>query len=104
MRPLLKEDGTAVCLIKPQFEAGKGKVGKNGVVRDKEIHEEVIKKIYDFCLGNGFTVIDMDYSPVKGPEGNIEYLIYIRKSDSPVSEKEFDIPELVARSHAELDR
>ncbi len=104
VRPLLKEDGTAVCLIKPQFEAGKGKVGKNGVVRDKEIHEEVIKKIYDFCLGNGFTVIDMDYSPVKGPEGNIEYLIYIRKSDSPVSEKEFDIPELVARSHAELDR
>ena len=100
----LKDEAEAVCLIKPQFEAGKGKVGKNGVVRDKQIHREVIEKIYDFCLGNGFSVLDMDYSPIKGPEGNIEYLIYIKKSDSPISMKEFDIADLVERSHAELDK
>ena len=104
VRPFLKDEAEAVCLIKPQFEAGKGKVGKNGVVRDKQIHREVIEKIYDFCLENGFSVLDMDYSPIKGPEGNIEYLIYIKKSDSPVSMKEFDIADLVERSHAELDK
>ena len=104
VRPFLKKDGCAVCLIKPQFEAGKGKVGKNGVVRDKAVHIEVIRKIYDFCLENGFSVLDLDYSPIKGPEGNIEYLIYIEKSDSPVSEKQIDIESVVAQSHGELDK
>ncbi|MBQ3929003.1 MAG: TlyA family RNA methyltransferase [Clostridia bacterium] len=103
VRPLMKQNGTAVCLIKPQFEAGKGKVGKNGVVRDKAVHQEVIDKIYGYCLQNGFDVLDMDYSPIKGPEGNIEYLIYIRRSDEPKVFKEFDIPQLVEDSHAELD-
>lgn len=104
VRPLLKEDGCAVCLIKPQFEAGRGKVGKNGVVRDKNIHIEVIEKIFNYCLENGFSVLDLDYSPIKGPEGNIEYLIYIRKSDEPVSVKEFDIVSIVEQSHSELDK
>ena len=94
VRPFLKDKAQAVCLIKPQFEAGKGKVGKNGVVRDKQIHIEVIQKIYDFCLNNGFSVLDMDYSPIKGPEGNIEYLLYIEKSDEPVAVKEFDIVDI----------
>ncbi len=104
VRPLLRENGEAVCLIKPQFEAGRGNVGKNGVVRDKNVHIEVIKKIYDFCLNSGFDVLDMDYSPIKGPEGNIEYLIYIRKSDEPKTIKEFNIKQLVNDSHTELDK
>ena len=104
VRPFLKDKAQAVCLIKPQFEAGKGKVGINGVVRDKQIHIEVIQKIYDFCLNNGFSVLDMDYSPIKGPEGNIEYLLYIEKSDEPVAVKEFDIVDMVERSHSVLDK
>lgn len=104
VRPLLKDDCTAVCLIKPQFEAGRNHVGKNGVVRDKNIHKEVIRKIYDFCLANGFDVIDLDYSPIKGPEGNIEYLLYIRKSESPVTVNEIDIDAVVEDSHQTLDK
>ena len=71
VRPLLAEHGQAVCLIKPQFEAGREKVGKKGVVRDKAVHEEVIEKIRSFALENGFSVLGLTFSPVKGPEGNI---------------------------------
>lgn len=77
---LLKDDGEAVVLIKPQFEAGKENVGKKGVVRDFDVHCEVIDKIAKFSAGLGFVINDIDYSPVKGPEGNIEYLCYIKKS------------------------
>lgn len=104
VRPLLRENGTAVCLIKPQFEAGRGSVGKNGVVRDKAVHKAVIQKIYDYCLNNGFDVLGLDYSPIKGPEGNIEYLIYIRKSDKPEALGSFDIEALVEESHSRLDK
>ncbi len=104
VRPLLKDGGTAVCLIKPQFEAGRGKVGKNGVVRDKNVHTEVVEKIYNYCLSNGFDVLGLDHSPIKGPEGNIEYLIYIRKSELPKALELPDIPALVERSHKELDK
>ncbi len=104
VRLLLKDDARAVCLIKPQFEAGRGKVGKNGVVRDKNIHIEVIEKIYNFCLENGYSVLGLDFSPIKGPEGNIEYLMYIQKSDNPVSLGNFDIQGLVGKSHAQLDK
>ncbi len=103
VRPLLRDSARAVCLIKPQFEAGKGNVGKNGVVRDKTIHTAVIRKIYDFCLQNGFDVLDLDYSPIKGPEGNIEYLLYIRKSEEPQCCKAIDIEAVVAASHQQLD-
>ena len=78
-RRLLSDKGEMVCLIKPQFEAGREKVGKKGVVRDKKVHEEVIRKILVFAKISGFTVLDLSFSPIKGPEGNIEYLIYIRK-------------------------
>lgn len=101
-RPLLKDGGQAVCLIKPQFEAGREKVGKKGVVRDRTVHKEVIKKIYDFCLENGFSVLDLDFSPIKGPEGNIEYLIYLRKDDTPSVGKVIDIDSIVEQSHSEL--
>lgn len=102
--PLLSDDCTAVCLIKPQFEAGRGKVGKNGVIRDKAVHTEVIKKIYDFVLDNGFDILGIDYSPIKGPEGNIEYLMYIKKSQAPTAPGSFDIEGLVNESHKELDK
>ena len=83
MRKLLKADGTAVCLIKPQFEAGRENVGKKGVVREKSVHIAVVKKIIDLVLENRFSLLGLDFSPVKGPEGNIEYLCYIQKTESP---------------------
>ena len=80
-RNLLKDNGKMVCLIKPQFEAGKEKVGKKGVVRDEKVHVEVIEKIFNFIDILDFEFLALDYSPIKGPEGNIEYLIYIEKKE-----------------------
>ncbi len=82
-RNLLKCGGQMVCLIKPQFEAGKGRVGKNGVVREPEVHREVIAKIVDYADCIGFSVLHLDYSPIKGPEGNIEYLLHLEKEKEP---------------------
>ncbi len=79
-RNLLKDQGEMVCLIKPQFEAGRDKVGKKGVVREQSVHEEVVHKIIDFAHSIGFDVLNLEYSPIKGPEGNIEYLVHIRKN------------------------
>ena len=76
-RALLKDRGEMVCLIKPQFEAGRDKVGKKGVVKDPDIHKEVISKILDYADSLGFCVNNLEYSPIKGPEGNIEYLVYL---------------------------
>ena len=81
-RELLRDGGEMVCLIKPQFEAGREKVGKKGVVRDKAVHEEVVERIIEFASQNGFFVKNLEYSPIKGPEGNIEYLVYIRKDET----------------------
>ena len=80
-RRILSKQGEMVCLIKPQFEAGRDKVGKKGVVREKKVHEEVIQKILVFVQLIGFLVLDLSYSPIKGPEGNIEYLLYLRKDE-----------------------
>lgn len=82
MRTLLKDGGKAVCLIKPQFEAGRENVGKKGVVRDKSVHIAVIEKIINIIKENNFSLLGLDFSPIKGPEGNIEYLCYIEKSDN----------------------
>ena len=103
-RALLTDHGQMVCLIKPQFEAGREKVGKKGVVRYKKVHEEVIQKIEDFCLSNGFSIHNLEYSPIKGPEGNIEYLIYIEKADEPVKEESVDLHKVVEAAHGELDK
>lgn len=100
-RTFMAENAQAVCLIKPQFEAGRGKVGKKGVVRDKAVHIEVIEKIVHFVLENGFSVLGLTFSPVKGPEGNIEYLIYLQKSEQPQSSSP-DIRVLVEESHNQL--
>lgn len=82
-RKLLKTGGRMVCLIKPQFEAGKEKVGKNGVVREAQTHREVVSRIIDYADLIGFAVRDLTYSPIKGPEGNIEYLLYLEKREEP---------------------
>ena len=80
VRNLLESHGQVVCLIKPQFEAGKDKVGKKGVVRDKKVHLEVVRNIITYAVAIGFDVIGPSFSPIKGPEGNIEYLLYIEKN------------------------
>lgn len=80
-RKLLKPRGEMVCLIKPQFEAGRDKVGKNGVVREAGTHREVIYRMLDYADSIGFDVLKLDFSPIKGPEGNIEYLMYIKKKE-----------------------
>ena len=99
---LLSDDGEAVCLIKPQFEAGREKVGKKGVVRDEREHYEVIQKIAGFAVETGFSVAGLDFSPVKGPEGNIEYLIYLKKREEQSGEMQ-DAAEVVRAAHKLLD-
>ncbi len=101
-RKFMADDAQAVCLIKPQFEAGRGKVGKKGVVREQSIHIEVIEKIVGFVLEHGFSVLGLTFSPVKGPEGNIEYLVHLQKSEEPVS-VELDVKALVEESHNQLN-
>ena len=99
---LLTKDGEMVCLIKPQFEAGREKVGKKGVVRDSKVHREVIEKVIDFALSLGFTIKNLEYSPIKGPEGNIEYLVYIQNGTNGVKEETVDIAAVVEAAHAAL--
>ena len=99
---LLSENGEGVCLIKPQFEAGREKVGKKGVVREKAVHSEVIEKIRSFATETGFSVLGLDYSPIKGPEGNIEYLIHIGLNKD--NNTEISVDDVVEASHAELDK
>ena len=103
-RELMSDNAQAVCLIKPQFEAGREKVGKKGVVRDPAVHAEVVRGIFEFCLQNGFDVLGLDFSPIKGPEGNIEYLIHLQKSDDPKAFSDVTPEELVKRSHEALDK
>ncbi len=106
MHTLLKDGGEAVCLIKPQFEAGRENVGKKGVVRDPAIHETVIKTIAEFANEQCFEVLGLEHSPVKGPEGNIEYLMYIKKCSDPQNNADIISTafELVKRSHEVLDK
>lgn len=104
VKNLLKTGGKIVCLIKPQFEAGREKVGKKGVVRDISVHEEVIHLVLDFATAIGFDVEGLDYSPIKGPEGNIEYLACLVKTDKEQGQIEegIDIKAVVKESHDKL--
>lgn len=102
-KSLMKDGAKAVCLIKPQFEAGRGKVGKNGVVRDPQIHVEVIEKIKTYVLDNGFKILGLDFSPVKGPKGNIEYLIYLENSGDSDDLSNKDAKTLVKIAHEALN-
>ena len=102
---LLKDDGEVVCLIKPQFEAGRDKVGKKGVVRDPAVHEEVIDKVIAYAKSIGYAVRHLEFSPIKGPEGNIEYLLHIQKQKDGLPEnQEADVKGVVAAAHKELDK
>lgn len=104
MHTLLKNGGKSVCLIKPQFEAGKENIGKKGVVRDKSVHADVIAKITEFAAENGFAVLDVDFSPIKGPEGNIEYLMFIEKREKGEMLWSGSAAELADKSHESLDK
>ena len=97
-------DAMGVCLVKPQFEAGREKVGKNGVVRDPATHREVLHNAMGYAAANGFKVCGLDFSPVKGPEGNIEYLMFVQKSDEPGALDDSVAEQVVASSHSTLDR
>ena len=100
---LLKPTGFVIALVKPQFEAGKENVGKKGVVRDPKVHADVIKKVVAFAKEEGFGIAGLDFSPIKGPEGNIEYLLHLTLGDdNAVSETMID--ELVSKSHGDLDK
>ena len=95
-------DAVGVCLVKPQFEAGRDKVGKKGVVREAATHLEVVERVIGMAIENGFSVLGLEFSPVKGPEGNIEYLLYVEKSEAPAVAPEVDPAALVGRSHEAL--
>ncbi len=111
VRELMAGEGEIVALIKPQFEAGREKVGKKGVVRDPKVHEEVIRQVADYALSAGFICSGLDFSPVKGPEGNIEYLIHLLKTETPAEEEcaaaaeavKARCAEVVKAAHAALD-
>lgn len=103
MRNLLKDGGTSVCLIKPQFEAGKENVGKKGVVREKSVHIMVIEKIINLIKDNNFSLLGLDFSPIKGPEGNIEYLCYIKKTENSEILTTVSASEIVEESYKALN-
>ena len=96
-------DAVGVCLVKPQFEAGREKVGKNGIIRDPAVHLEVLQKIYHFALELGFSVRGLDFSPIKGAKGNIEYLMYLYRDTEPSTVSEEDLTAIVGSSHEDLD-
>ena len=100
VRQLWKPGADYICLIKPQFEAGREEVGKKGVVRDPAVHEEVVRGILDFAPSIGFSVMGLDYSPIKGPEGNIEYICWLKKGEYPAAP--VDPAAVVKASHEAL--
>ena len=98
VKKLLSDDGCVIALVKPQFEAGREKVGKKGVVRDPKVHEEVIEKVIKMARDEKFGIGGLDYSPIKGPEGNIEYLLYLTLNENDNINDE-RISQIVALSH-----
>ena len=114
VKALLTPEGQGVCLVKPQFEAGREKVGKKGVVRDPKVHREVLEQIMQYVLSIGFEILELSFSPIKGPEGNIEYLLYIQNTDRIPEEDSLEesfhasydslIRETVAAAHGKLDK
>ena len=114
VKALLTQEGQGVCLVKPLFEAGREKVGKKGVVRDPKVHREVLEQIMQYVLSIGFEILELSFSPIKGPEGNIEYLLYIQNTDripeGDSLEESFHVSydslirETVAAAHGKLDK
>ena len=105
-RNLLRDGGQMVCLIKPQFEAGREKVGKKGVVRDPAVHKEVIEKVIAFAKEQYLQPLALDFSPIKGPEGNIEYLLYLQKKPegTEMTDGDMDVDAVVGQAHGTLDK
>ena len=102
MYNFMKDEAIAVCLIKPQFEAGKSNIGKNGIVKDMSVHAAVVEGIYDFACECGFSVMNIDFSPIKGGDGNIEYLVCIKKSADDSTADKREIRKIIADSHKGL--
>ena len=106
VKALLKDDGQVVCLIKPQFEAGREKVGKKGVVRDPAVHQEVIEKVRDYAMSIFMEPCHLSFSPIKGPEGNIEYLLHLKKhpeGTGVTDSLKVSVEAVVAEAHGQLD-
>ncbi len=98
LKTVLLEDAEVVCLIKPQFEAGRELVGKKGIVRDKLVHIQVIKEIVEFCKSIHYNVLNLTYSPIKGTEGNIEFLLHLKNGSSDIN-SQIDINSIVKEAH-----
>lgn len=109
VKNLMAETAEMVCLIKPQFEAGREKVGKKGVVRDPKVHQEVIEMVMDFAAAQGFILLHLEFSPIKGPEGNIEYLLHLKKTGEeteqlqPLDQWKKDAEKIVKEAHGSLN-
>ncbi|HEP1255229.1 Hemolysin A [Streptococcus pyogenes] len=101
---VLSDQGQVIALIKPQFEAGREQIGKKGIVKDKQIHEKVIQKVMDFASGYGFTVKGLDFSPIQGGHGNIEFLAHLAKSQTPETLAPHLIQKVVAKAHKEFEK
>ena len=101
LHSILSDNGVCVCLVKPQFEAGREHVGKKGVVRDEQVHTDVLRGIAEFAFASGYSVLGAAFSPIRGPEGNIEYLLHLSKADAPVF-AEIPYAQLVRLSHESL--
>lgn len=101
---VLKDSGVVLCLVKPQFEAGREQVGKNGIVRDHKVHAEVIRKVIGFASDNGLRAVGLTFSPVKGTKGNIEYLLCLTPSKDENYDYDFDVEQVVEESHGDLDK
>ena len=104
VKALMSEEGQIVCLIKPQFEAGREKVGKKGVVREKSVHLEVIQMVIEYAISIGFAILNLEFSPIRGPEGNIEYLLYLQNhpEGNTYSQTPVDAEAIVEKSHQML--
>lgn len=104
LKGIIKENGNVVALIKPQFEAGKQNVGKHGIVKDPKVHAAVIEKVLNFAVDSGFSVLNLDFSPIKGGSGNIEFLVQLQSVTEPKIESSVSIDKVIEQAHADLKK
>ena len=99
---LLKDGGSILCLVKPQFEAGREQIGKNGIIRDAKVHQNVLESVTTMAVEEGFSVLGLDFSPIQGGHGNIEFLAYLKKEESASNQVLAEIEEVVERAHSQF--
>jgi len=104
LKQILKPDGVVMALVKPQFEAGKADVGKKGIVRDRAVHERVVDDMVRYFASEGFHVEGLDYSPITGGDGNIEFLLFARLTDVGGIDPTIDVPAVIDAAHAQLKK